>query len=185
MRVRIACGVLTLVGSILPGCGGGDDWGTPAYFERVVGIGFTPAAPVVTCSDDSGPGVLAFHLVQLPVDAADTLRGRGAALKELPRPLSSNQQRRLQPWTHGALSDEAREAFELALSGAAAAIEHSRCRTMKSAQIVQQIRASLSRDTTYYSYEFKPVDGRVSSNELEFRVLDPVDRVLYELVNFS
>ncbi len=162
-----------------------EEWGTPEYFERIVGLKFIPAAPVVTCTDDSVPGSLAFRVVQLPADVGDTLRDRGAVLQGFPHQLSSERERKMQPWIHGALSDEAREAFELAVSAAATAIEHSSCRTMKSEQVVQQIRSSLAKETTWYSYEFKPTDGRVSSDELEFRVLDPIGRVLYELVKLS
>jgi hypothetical protein len=173
-----------LVSLIALGCNGPGEWGTPEYFERIVGVKLTPGAPVVTCADDSGPGVLAFRRVQLPADVADKLR-EGAVLRGLPQQPSSEQQRKLQQWTHGALSEEARQAFELAVSGAATAIEHSRCRTLKSEQVVQQIRAALAKDTTWYSYGFKSADGRVASDDLEFRILDPIDRVLYELVNSS
>jgi hypothetical protein len=183
--VRASCGALTLCSVMLFACTGQDEWGTPEYFERIVGVKFTPAAPVVTCTDDSVPGVLAFRLVELPADVGDRLRDRGDVLQGFPRQASSERDLKLQPWTRGALSDQAREAFELAVSGAATAIEHSRCRTMKSEQIVQQIRSSLAKETTWYSYEFKPTDGRISADELQFRVLDPVGRMLYELVNFS
>jgi hypothetical protein len=178
------CGVVSLFSVMVFGCKG-EEWGTPEYFERIVGVKFTPAAPVMRCTDNSVPGVLAFHVVQLPPEVGDLLRDRGAALQGFPRQLSSERARKLQPWTHGALSDQAREALELSLTGAATAIEHSTCRTMKSEQVVQQIRSTLARETTWYSYEFKPTEGRVSSDELQFRVLDPIGRVLYELINFS
>jgi hypothetical protein len=119
----------------------------------------------------------------LPSDVAEKVRA--SALQEFPHQLSSQRERKLQRWTSGPLSNEAREALELALSGAITAIEHSRCRTLKPEQIRQQVRASVAKDTSWYSYEFKSADGRVVPDELEFRVLDPIERVLYELVNFS
>jgi hypothetical protein len=183
------CGFLfaavTLCSAAAPGCTAREDWGTPDYYERIVGVKLAPAAPPVTCTDDSVPGVLAFRVVQLPPAFGDALRARSNALQGLPHQLPSERERKVQPWTHGALSDEARQAFELAITGAATAIEHSSCRTMKSEQVMQQIRSVLAKDSTWYSYEFKAADGKVTTDQLLFRVLDPVGRVLYELVNFS
>jgi hypothetical protein len=175
--MRALSAVLMLLSVMLLGCNRREEWGTPEYFERLIGVRFTPATPPVTCSDDSGPGLLAFRLVQLPGDVADKLRGSGAALQGFPRQLSSDQQSNVQPWTHGALSTDAREAFDRAVIGAATAIEQSPCRTMKSGEVLRRVRDSLAKETTWHSYE------RASAEALEFRVLDPVDRVLYELVN--
>jgi hypothetical protein len=98
-------------------------------------------------------------------------------MQGLPRRLSSNQQSTLQPWAHGTLSADAREAFNRAVIGAATAIEQTPCRTMGSGEVLRRVRESLAKETTWYSYE------RASAEELEFRVLDPIERVLYELVN--
>ena len=47
------------------------------------------------------------------------------------------------------------------------------------------LRSLEIRDTTLYSYQWQSVDGRVLPEALEFRILDLVDGVLHELVNFS
>jgi hypothetical protein len=178
-------GIVTALVLMLLGCEPADRWGTPEYFERLVGARFVPASPPVRCQHESGLDVVGFKRVRLPLELAETLRRRPDILAALPRQLPYERERTLRRWTQGPLSAEARDAFELALAGALAAVDRSRCAGVDAEEVRPSVLASLAKSTTLYSYQWKSFDGRVVAEALEFRVLDPVEGMLYELVNFS
>jgi hypothetical protein len=166
---------------------GQSDWGTPDYFERKVGLKFTPVDPLIRCQQETGTNYVAFALVHLPPAAIDAIRQRPLSLSSLPAQRDDERERKIRHWAQGPLSAEAREALSLALGGGVGAVEKSHCAGILPQQVRDSVTASLARDTTLYAYQFKPVPGepRVLPNALEFWVLDPAEGVLYELVNFS
>jgi len=166
-------------------CDRRDSWGTPEYFETIISLKFMPAARVIRCQHETGFDYVAFRVVRIPVSAAEALRERSSVLPSFPEQLPYERDRKIQRWTRGELSTEAREALEFALSGAIAAVEESRCDGIRADHVRELVAASIAKPTTWHSYQFKSLDGRVLPEALDFRVLDPVERVLYELVNFS
>ena len=47
------------------------------------------------------------------------------------------------------------------------------------------VEASITKPTTFCTFQYLSPDGRVLAEALEFRILDPIEGVLFELVNFS
>lgn len=167
-------------------CERADRWGTPAYFERLVGHGFTPASAPISCYQGSFVDFVAYKRTALPAELAEALRLTPGSLERLPEQLADERDRTLRRWSPGPLSAEAREAFEFALAGAMHAVEKSGCRGVVANDVrFAMLRSLERRGTTLYSYQWQSVDGRVLPEALEFRILDLVDGVLHELVNFS
>jgi hypothetical protein len=164
-----------------------DHWGTPQYFELMLGVPFTPTSPVLRCQSGAGFDYVAFRVVHLPNSVADGFRADSARLAEFPRQDPDELDRTLHRWTRGDLSREARDALDLAVLGAESAVRESKCEGVLPEQVRKWVTASLARQTSWHSYQFKqvPGDDRVRPEALDFRVLDPVAGVLYELVNFS
>ena len=161
-------------------------WGTPAYFERILSVRFEPDAPIIRCQA-GGIDYVAFRVVRVPATTAATLGGNANALATFPHQGPQESGRMLRRWTSGELSTQAREALDLALLGAEAAVAESNCGAVASSRIREWINESLARRATLHSYQFQPAAGesRVVAEALEFRVFDPVAALLFELVNFS
>jgi hypothetical protein len=181
----LRCSGLAFLVLLAAACDRRGTWGTPEYFERIVAVQFTPVAPVIRCQQETGFDYVAFRLVRMPADIAEALEQRSSVLPSFPEQLAYERERMIQHWTRAELSTEAREALEFALSGATAAVDESRCDGIRADQVRKLVVATLAKPTTWHSYQFKSLDGRVLPEALEFRVLDPIERVLYELVNFS
>jgi hypothetical protein len=113
------------------------------------------------------------------------LRAHKGNLASFPHQLPYERERRLQTWTQASLSAEAREAFELAMVGAGQALQDPGCRGINGDDVSTHVAASLRKATTFYTFQYKQVDGRVLAEALDFRVLDLADGILIELVNFS
>jgi hypothetical protein len=177
--------LLAAILSVATACA--DNWVTAAYFELILGVPFTPTPPVVRCQSGTGFDYVAFRIVHLPGTIVDALRANPVGLASFPRQTLDEQDRKLRRWTQGTLSQEARDALELALLGAEAAVEESKCDGVLPRQVREWVATSVARDTSWHSYQFKQLPGedRVLPEALDFRVLDPVAGVLYELVNFS
>jgi len=166
-------------------CDPADQWGTPPYFERLTGVAFAPEGPSIRCQKESGFDEVAFVQVRLPREAVDRLRARPGALSGFPHQLDYERERKLKTWASGPLSAEAQAALDLALAGAALAIEESGCGSVSSAEARESVLRAMERPTTFYTYQYKPVGSEVLAEALDFRVLDLEAGVLYELVNFS
>jgi hypothetical protein len=160
-------------------------WGTPAYFERILSVRFEPEKPVIRC-ETSGLDYVAFRVVHVPTTIAARLAANAQALAAFPHQEPHERERTLRRWTPGDLSAEGREALDLALSGAEDAVRQSSCGAVSSSQI-RWVNKSLARRTTLHSYQFLqiPGDTRAVAEVLEFRVFDPIEALLFELVNFS
>ena len=163
-----------------------DTWGTPAYFERILSVRFEPEAPVIRC-ETAGLDYVAFRVVHVPATTAVTLGANPEALGGFPHQAPHEKERILRRWTSGDLTTQAREALDLALSGAEAAVIESNCGAVASTEIRAWVNKSLARGTTLHSYQFQQMSGetRAVAEALEFRIFDPVERLLFELVNFS
>ena len=184
--LRLAqCTTAALLLAMCAGCDPADRWGTPEYFERPIGVPFAPEGQVVRCQHEGGIHHVAFTRVRLPQHAVDALRSQVSALSRFPQQLEHERNRRLRSWAAGPLSTEAQAALELALAGAADAVEKSGCATVVSDDPRQVITGILARPTTFYTYQYSPTGAELSAEALEFRVLDLDAGVLYELVNFS
>jgi hypothetical protein len=163
-----------------------NEWGTPAYFERLLSVQFEPEAPVIRCQS-GGIDFVAFRVVRVPKSTASTLGENAETLAKFPHQAPHERGRILRRWTSGELSTQAREALALALAGAEAAVVESNCGATASSRIREWVNESLARNTTLHSYQFQPMSGEthVVPEALEFRVFDPVAGLLFELVNFS
>lgn len=183
-RLRLAvAGVLFLPAL---GCTAIEPWGTPRYFERVVGVGFAPDAAVVNCRVEVWVDYSAFRRVPLPAAVAADLRQRGAdILRGHPLPVAEERERRRFAWRRGPLSVEARKALDFALLGAESAIESSACPAGDAARMRAAVADALGRPTTFHTFQFASDTGEVQPEALEFRILDLDQGVLYELVEFS
>ena len=151
----------------------------------MTGVAFEPDGPFIHCAQTSGFDVVAFSKVRLPQEAVYQIREQPEVLSGFPRKMEYERERKSETWAAGSLSTEAQTALELALVGAVAALDESGCVTVPSAIARQSVLRAVGRPTTFYSYQFKPVESEVVPEALEFRVLDLEDGVLYELVNFS
>jgi hypothetical protein len=171
---------------LLACAGCADAWGTPAYFERILSVQFVPEKPVIRC-ETAGIDYVAFRVIHVPATTAVRLGANAEALAAFPHQAPHERERILRRWTSGDLSMQAREALDLALSGAEDAVVESNCGAVSSSQIREWVNKSLARPTTLHSYQFRQVSGetRVVAEALEFRMFDPVERLLFELVNFS
>jgi hypothetical protein len=171
---------------LLACAGCADTWGTPAYFERILSVQFEPDAPVIRC-ETTGLDYVAFRVIHVPATTAVRLGANAEALGAFPHQAPHERERILRRWTSGNLSTQAREALDLALSGAEDAVVESNCGGVSSSQIREWLNKSLARPTTLHSYQFQQVSGetRVVAEALEFRIFDPVEGLLFELVNFS
>jgi hypothetical protein len=181
-RVRTILGLALLATA----CSRSETWGTPEYFERIVGVRFEPSAPVIRCQQETGFDHVGFRIVRMPDPTTAYVRANISLLTSHPRQEPYERQRTLVHWSEGPLEGRAREAFEFALLGAEAAVEESACEGMRSRRVRDLVMRSLVKPTTLYSYQFDAHDGdQVIPEALDFRVLDTQEGVLYELVNFS
>jgi hypothetical protein len=183
-RLRLAvAGVLCLA---VAGCTAAEPWGTPRYFERVIGVAFAPHGAVVHCRVEAWVDYSAFRRVPLPPSVAADLRQRGAdILRGHPLPLAAEGKRRRVEWRQGPLSADARKALDYALTGAASAVESSACPAGNASRMRAAISNALARPTTFHTFQFESDTGEVQPEALEFRILDLGEGVLYELVEFS
>ena len=183
-RLRLAVAGVLCLG--VARCTTTESWGTPRYFERVVGIAFAPRGAVVNCRVDAWIDFSAFRRVPLPPSVAADLRARGAdVLHGHPLPGAGEGERRRVEWRRGPLSADARRALDFALTGAASAVESSACPGGNAARMRAAVLAGLGRPTTFYTYQFESDTGEVQPEALEFRILDLDEGVLYELVEFN
>jgi hypothetical protein len=157
---------------------------TAAYVQQLLGVS---AAPVISaaCIDRGGFDYVAFRRVELPVAAVDALRRDVSVLLELPRPDPGEPHLRVRRWIAGPLSAEAKRAFALALAGAEAAVVDSGCRVTSAEAARQAIWRALARPTTFHSFAYWSDSADVQAEQLDFRILDLEDGVLYELANHS
>ena len=70
-----------LLAATCTSCDSADQWGTPAYFEKLTGVAFAPDGPSIRCQQASGLDFVAFVQVRLPQEAVDRLQHR----KQRPR----------------------------------------------------------------------------------------------------
>jgi hypothetical protein len=171
--------------ALCTGCESSDQWGTPQYFERITGVAFAPVGSSIRCQQNTGFDYVAYRQVRLPKSAIDTLRAQSSALNTFPHQLEYERERRLARWARVPFGPEAQEAFQLALSGAIAAIDKSGCGALPSITARESVLRAIGRPTTFYSYQLLAPEGQVLPQALDFRLLDIDAGVLYELVNFS
>jgi hypothetical protein len=167
-------------------CAASAPWGTPRYFERVVGLAFAPDGPIVECRLEWGMDYAAFRRVRLPAAVTTELRRREPdVLRRHPLPLAADDTRRRFEWRRGPLTADARKALDFALSGASSAIEASKCQGVDTARMRTAVANALQRSATYHAFQFESESGEVVPEALEFRILDLDEGVLYELDDFS
>ena len=146
--------------------------------ERLVGTHFTEVGPIVRCFRQSGMDIVGLIVVRMSIEDARAIAADSERLRKFPELDQSIQGLRLVRWTSGPLSEEGRRAFEFALEGLV-----DDCNDPK--KLEQEILVALSKPTTYHSYQFIPVNGRVAPEALRFHILDPENGLLYELENLS
>jgi hypothetical protein len=185
MRYSRALLRIALFAALAAGCEASGQWGTPQYFERITGVAFVPNGRVIRCQQETGFDYVAFRQVRLPQSAIDILRRQPSMLAAFPHQLEYERERRLARWARVPLGPEAQEALDLALSGAVAAIEESRCGALASIAARESVLRAIERPTTFYSYQLLAPEGQILPEALDFRLLDLEAGVLFELVNFS
>jgi hypothetical protein len=171
-----------LAAALGAGCAGPAE-PTPAYVEQLIGVAGLPEGSA-ECIVRAGFDYAAFRRVELPFAVADRLRRDVSPLLDLPRPDPDDPRLRVRPWIAGPLSSEAQRAFDRALAGAESAIVDTGCRAIGVEEARDAVRRALGRPTTFHSFSYWSDTADVLDEQLDFRILDLEDGVLYELANY-
>ena len=146
--------------------------------QRLVGSDFTEIGPILQCGKRSGIDNLGFSVIRMSIEDAKAIGSDPERLMRFPELNPNINGLKLVRWRSGPLSEEGRIAFELGVEGLVGDCEDAK-------KVHEQILSALSRPTTFHSYEFIPINGRVAAEALRFHILDLEGGIIYELENLS
>ena len=146
--------------------------------ERLVGTHFDEVGPIVRCFKESGMDIAGLTIVRMSTEDAKAIVADTGRLQRFPEQDEGIRGLKLVRWASGPLSDEGRKVFEFAREGVVDTCD-------KPDKLHEEILLALSKPTTYHSYQFIPLNGRVAPEALRFHILDPETGLLYELENLS